>query len=246
VRYLVISDIHSNWDALEAVLNRASGKYERVVCCGDLVGYGPEPNRVVDWVRGNAAFVIRGNHDKAAVGMENLDWFNPVARAAALWTMGELSPENKEYIRQLPKGPLAVDTFGIAHGSPLDEDEYLMRPEEAAQAFAYLDWDVTFFGHTHIQGGFSLVRRQIRLLSGPKRFSRSLALDLNPDDAYLINPGAVGQPRDGDPRAGFALYDPERRSVDYRREEYDIPSVQDKILRAGLPEFLAVRLGVGQ
>lgn len=246
MRYLIISDIHASWDALEAVLNSAAGRYDRIVCCGDLVGYGPEPNRVVDWVRDNVAFVIRGNHDKAAVELEVLEWFNPVARAAALWTITELTPENREYIRLLPKGPVEVDGFGMAHGSPLDEDEYLIGPEEAAQAFAYLDWDITFFGHTHIQGGFALIGRHVRLLAGPAPFDRSLTLDLDPDDTYLINPGSVGQPRDGDPRAAFALYDPERPFVEYRREEYDIPSVQAKIRRAGLPEMLAVRLAVGQ
>jgi predicted phosphodiesterase len=246
VRYLILSDIHANWEALEAVLCRAAGQYDQVVCCGDLVGYGPDPNRVVDWVRGNVARVIRGNHDKAAVGLESLEWFNPIARTAAIWTQNELTPENAEYVRQLTKGPLAVDSFQIAHGSPLDEDEYLFGAAEVAQTFAYLERDLTFFGHTHVQGGFVLTRGRLCVLRGSALDEEPAGLDLNPDDAYLINPGAIGQPRDGDPRAAYVLYEPARRCVVYCREEYDIGSVQAKIRRAGLPDVLAERLAVGQ
>jgi predicted phosphodiesterase len=246
VRYLILSDIHGNWEALEAVLSRTAGQYDQLICCGDLVGYGPDPNRVVDWVRGNATHVIRGNHDKAAVGLESLEWFNPVARTAAVWTQSELTPENGEYVRHLAKGPLAVDSFQIAHGSPLDEDEYLFGAAEVSQTFAYLERDITFFGHTHVQGGFVSTRGRLFLLRGGALEQEPVGLDLNPDDTYLINPGAVGQPRDGDPRAAYALYDPASHGVVYCREEYDIGSVQAKIRRAGLPDVLAERLAVGQ
>jgi diadenosine tetraphosphatase ApaH/serine/threonine PP2A family protein phosphatase len=246
VHYLILSDIHANWEALEAVLFRAAGQYDKIVCCGDLVGYGPDPNAIVDWVRSDVAVVIRGNHDKAAVGLENLEWFNPVARTAAVWTQGELTPENCEYVRQLAKGPLAVDNYQIAHGSPLDEDEYLIGGPEVSQAFAYLDRNLTFFGHTHVQGGFALARGRGRILRGPAPDEESAGLDLDPDGAYLINPGAIGQPRDLDPRAAYALYDSESGGVEYHREQYDIATVQAKIRRAGLPDFLAERLAVGQ
>jgi len=246
VRYLILSDIHANWEALEAVLCRAAKHYDQVVCCGDLIGYGPDPNRVIDWARNNVAFVVRGNHDKAATGLEDLEWFNPVARAAALWTAGELTPENHAYVRGLPKGPLPVGGFQIAHGSPLDEDEYLVREAEVAQAFAYLDRGLTFIGHTHVQGGFELTRGGIRVLHGPRFGGKSSALDLNPDNLYLINPGAVGQPRDGDPRAAYVLYDPAERAVVYHRVDYDLDRVQEKIRSAGLPDFLADRLALGQ
>jgi diadenosine tetraphosphatase ApaH/serine/threonine PP2A family protein phosphatase len=246
VRYLIVSDIHGNWEALEAVLQGAAGLYEQTICCGDLVGYGPDPNRVVDWVRSNVARQVRGNHDKAAVGLENLDWFNPVAKAAAEWTANELTAENREYVKQIPKGPLEVESFQIAHGSPLDEDEYLFGTAEVGQAFAYLDREVTFFGHTHVQGGFTLSGRgHIGVLAGPRRDEASSVLDLDPDDLYLINPGAVGQPRDTDPRAAYVVYDSVERLVEYRRREYDIASVQDKIRRAGLPDLLANRLAIG-
>ena len=246
MRFLILSDIHANWEALEAVLSSASGEYDRIVCCGDLIGYGPDPNRVVDWVRENVATVIRGNHDKVTLGAEILEWFNPVAKAAAIWTLAVLTPENCRYVQQLPKGPLAVDGYQIVHGSPLDEDEYLFGAQEVEQAFAYLDRDLTFFGHTHVQGGFTLTRRRVRMIAGPPWDDESAALDLNPDDVYLINPGAVGQPRDGDPRAAYVLYDPGDRCVMYCRQEYDIAAVQAKIRRAGLPDILAERLAVGQ
>jgi diadenosine tetraphosphatase ApaH/serine/threonine PP2A family protein phosphatase len=245
VRYLIVSDIHGNWEALQAVLQGAAGHYEQTICCGDLIGYGPDPNRVVEWVRGNVARLVRGNHDKAAVGLENLEWFNPVAKTAAEWTANQLTPENRDYVKQLPKGPLEVEDFQIAHGSPLDEDEYLFGSPEVGQAFAYLERDVTFFGHTHAQGGFTLGRGCIRVLSGPGREESSSVLDLDPDNLYLINPGAVGQPRDADPRAAYLLYDSIQGLVEYHRREYDIGAVQDKIRRAGLPELLANRLAVG-
>jgi predicted phosphodiesterase len=246
VRFLILSDIHANWEALEASLNSAAGQYDSIVCCGDLIGYGPDPNRVVDWVRGNVAFVIRGNHDKATLGPEILEWFNPVARSAAIWTLKELTPENLEYVKLLTKGPLAVDGYQIVHGSPLDEDEYLIGAAEVGQAFQYLDRDLTFFGHTHVQGGFAMTRRRMRVIEGSRPDDEEAALDLSPDDVYLINPGAIGQPRDGDPRAAYVLYDPEERCVVYHRAEYDIAGVQAKIRRAGLPDVLAARLAIGQ
>ena len=246
MRDLILSDIHANWEALEAVLSRAAGRYGRIVCCGDLIGYGPDPNRVLDWARENVAFVVRGNHDKAAVGLDNLEWFNPSARAAALWTRDQLTPENLEYAKQLPRGALSVGAYQIAHGSPLDEDEYLTGAAEADQAFAYLERDITFFGHTHVQGGFAMHRGRVGVLYGPLRDEEEAALDLDPDDAYLINPGSIGQPRDRDPRAAYVLYDPADRCVFFRREPYDIANVQAKIRSAGLPDLLADRLAVGQ
>lgn len=246
MRYLIISDIHANWEALQAVLLRAEGAYDRIVCCGDLVGYGPDPNPVADWVRANVEFLVRGNHDKAAVGLEDLDWFNPVAKAAAIWTSDELTPENREYVTQLAKGPLAVDGFQIAHGSPLDEDEYLIGATEVGHAFAYLDNNLTFFGHTHVQGGFLAARGRLSAIVGPRAGAESSVLGLNPDDAYLINPGAVGQPRDGDPRAAYLIYDSHGHCVDYYRTAYDIAAVQEKIVKAGLPTMLAERLAEGR
>ena len=137
-----------------AVLAQSAGSYDRALCCGDLVGYGADPNPVCDWVRLNCAVVVRGNHDRASTGQDDLEWFNPVARNAAMWTLQALSPENAAFIVGLPRGPLTVGAFQVFHGSPYDEDEYVIAAEEAGQAFSYLETRLAFFGHTHVQGGF--------------------------------------------------------------------------------------------
>ena len=245
MRYLILSDIHSNWEALEAVIDAASGEYDRVLCCGDIVGYGADPNRVIDWVRNNVNVIVRGNHDKACTGNEDLEWFNPVARISAVWTADQLTPANLEYLRRLPKGPMDVEGFQVLHGSPLDEDEYLVNSLDAAQLVGYLETPLYFFGHTHLQGGFAFHHRRIRRLPQVPQHTGCLSLDLDPDAVYLVNPGAVGQPRDGDPRAGYVLYSAEDRAVTFRRVAYDVAAAQEKIRKAGLPELLAARLAVG-
>lgn len=247
MRYLILSDVHANWEALHAVLESAAGRYDRVVCLGDLVGYAADPNAVTDWVRANASVVVRGNHDRACGGLEDLEWFNPVARAAAKWTHTELTPENLAYIAALPKGPLVVENFQIMHGSLLDEDAYLVTTADAGHAFPYLESSVAFFGHTHVQGGFEWVRDRVWVIGGPDpQLQKEMLLEFDPDAAYLINPGSVGQPRDTDPRAAYILYDPDDRFLTYHRVEYDIDAAQTKIRRAGLPDLLAQRLGVGR
>ena len=244
--YLILSDIHGNYDALEAVLADARGRYDRILCLGDLVGYGAEPNQVVDWVRSNVASVVRGNHDRACSGRDLLENFNPAARASAFWTRGVLTLENESYLERLPQGPLCIipdgvpnGTFDLVHGSPLDEDEYLVGLDDVRFLGGYLETKLTFLGHTHLQGGFLLTKRSV------KRFVPDRALQLEPDYFYLINPGSVGQPRDGDPRAAYVLYSPESRTVEYGRVPYDIGKAAAKILQAELPESLAMRLFEG-
>jgi len=245
VRYLILSDIHANWEALGAVLASARAAYDRIVCCGDLVGYGADPDAVVKWVRGNVSSVIRGNHDKACAGLEDLEWFNPVARVSALWTQTVVQPENIEYLRGLPQGPERVNGFQILHGSPLDEDEYVLSERDVAQVAPYLDCDVSFFGHTHVQGAFLCHRNGVKRLSATDAGNGQEILELEKDANYLINPGSVGQPRDGDRRAAYAIYEPATRLVSLRRTEYDVASAQKKIIDAGLPELLALRLSAG-
>ena len=246
MRYLIVSDLHANLQALEAVVRHAAGRYDRAVCCGDLIGYGADPNPVVDWVRGHCDTVVRGNHDRACTGQEDLEWFNPVARAAALWTLDKLSNENAEYVRNLPKGPAFVDGFELLHGSPYDEDDYVVAPDDAAEAFAYLESRVAFFGHTHLQGGFIWNRARVETISPTALDIDRQLMDIEPDEGYLINPGSVGQPRDGDPRAAYALYNTEAGVLSYCRVEYDVESAQRKIRDGGLPPFLAERLSVGR
>jgi predicted phosphodiesterase len=246
LRYLILSDIHGNLEALTAVLDSATGEYDRSLCLGDLVGYGADPNAVVDWVRANASVVVRGNHDRACAGLEDLAWFNPVARAAAEWTHTQLTPQNRAYIAELPKGPMAVDSFQVMHGSLLDEDEYMVQTSDAGQAFPYLESSLAFFGHTHLQGGFEWARSRVRAIGRPASDQKEAFLELDPDNAYLVNPGSVGQPRDGDPRAAYILYNPGDRFLLYRRVSYDIGGAQEKIYRAQLPDLLAERLAIGR
>ena len=245
MRYLILSDIHSNWEALEAVLAAAQGHYEKVLCLGDLVGYGADPNPVVDWVRANVPVVIRGNHDKACSGLESLEWFNEVAREAAHWTLNALTPENLNYLVLLAKGPLETDGMTLVHGSILDEDEYVVSPREAAQVFPYLDCSLTFFGHTHIQGGFVQGSDRLQIIR-PHPNKGPQYLQIQEEEKYLLNPGSVGQPRDGDWRSAYVLFDTEKRMAIFHRVEYELAAAQEKIRAAGLPAHLASRLGVGR
>ena len=247
MRYLIISDLHSNWEALQAVLEDAAGKHDQILCCGDLVGYGADPNPVVDWVRAHVKATVRGNHDRACVGLEDLEWFNPIAQAASLWTMDKLSEENTKFIRELPMGPVPVANFQLIHGSPVDEDDYLVNAIDASSAFPYAESALLFFGHTHIQGGFRWHGDQVQSIGRlhPEWQTRYL-LEIDPECAYLINPGSVGQPRDGDPRAGYALYDSENDLLYYHRVPYDVETTMRKIREAGLPDLLAARLAVGK
>ena len=248
MRYLIISDLHSNLEALQAVLEAAQGEYEQVICCGDLVGYGPEPDPITDWVRGNAHQVVRGNHDKACSGVAEAEDFNEAAKRAAYWTRDHLSPENLLYLRNLPCGPAEVNgQFGILHGSPRDEDEYVTGTWEAEESIELLHHRVTFFGHTHIQGGFLRnAHAKVETIPVPLARGKSRAvLEIQPGEIYFINPGSVGQPRDRDNRAAYALYDTVG-FLDYGRVVYDVQSTIRKMQEAGLPEFLAHRLSVGR
>jgi predicted phosphodiesterase len=239
VAFLILSDIHANLEALDAVLDDARGRYDRIFCLGDLVGYGADPNAVVEWARVNLGAIVRGNHDKACTGLDSADDFHPVAQASTSWTAEALRPDSANYLRGLPRGPLPVEGFDLAHGSPMDEDEYLIMPSDVDALRGYLESRLTFFGHTHVQGGFLVAR------GGVMRIAPQGTLDLEPDHTYLINPGSVGQPRDRDPRAAYAIYSAEERAVEYRRVAYDIEAAARKIIEAGLPTALAARLFEG-
>ena len=246
MRYLILSDIHANLTALDTVLDVAKGRWQKAVCLGDLVGYGPDPNEVIDRVRALPAVTIRGNHDKAIAGLEDADEFNPVARNAVLWTREQLRPENRQYLLDLPKGPVTVDGFSIVHGAVHDEDEYVLSPGLALDGLQNAPTPVTFFGHTHLQGGFSLRGEDVTLLhfkpSGGNPFAN---FTIEQGTTYLLNPGSIGQPRDGDPRAGFAIADLDGGSVEFWRIPYNIEDVQGRMRGAGLPEPLILRLSFG-
>jgi predicted phosphodiesterase len=245
VQFLILSDIHANWQALEAVLADAEGQYQSVVCCGDLVGYNSSPARVVEWIQQNHIPCIRGNHDKVVAGLEGLEWFNDVAQISARWTMEQLSNGQLQFLRELPQGPLLLFGFEIWHGSPVDEDEYLTAPNEAALRFENLSYPLGFFGHTHLQGGFFLRYGKVgRIPQVPRNYGESV-LQLEPDTVYMVNPGSVGQPRDRDPRAAYAIYDDAVRTVAFRRVAYAVQDTASEIRDAGLPDMLGLRLMVG-
>lgn len=247
MRILVLSDVHANHTALAAALAAAKGRWERAVCLGDLVGYGPDPNEAVRAIRELGASTIRGNHDKAVCGLVATEDFNPAAREAVDWTRAQLSPENLAFLRDLPQGPLEIEGLVLVHGALFDEDEYIFTPAQALESLLDSNRAVTFFGHTHHQGGFSYQDLQMEVLALSPRDGESLsALRLNPQRRYLLNPGSIGQPRDSDPRAGFAIADLQAGTVEFWRVPYDIAGVQQRMRAAGLPEALANRLSFGR
>lgn len=247
MKTLIISDLHSNDEALKTVLNRVRRKrIDRVFCLGDIVGYGAQPNQVLDRLRAlrPRKYVVRGNHDRVAAGLDDGSSFNHAAKAAAFWTRDHLSAANRRFLLKLPIGPIQVDdTSMICHGSPLDEDQYLFSE---ADAFAILEYfsasRVIFFGHTHLAAVFS---------SGPSReatariYREEAIVKLDRAKRYLINPGSIGQPRDRNPAASCAIFDDERYTVQFIRVAYEISRAQTAILKAGLPRILADRLSFG-
>jgi diadenosine tetraphosphatase ApaH/serine/threonine PP2A family protein phosphatase len=246
VRYLILSDMHANWDAFETVLRRARRKRcDAVLVLGDLVGYGGAPNQVVEAVRGLGPrlYAVRGNHDKVVTGIDSGGNFNQTALTAAQWTTGRLTAANLRYVRELPQGPLRVEEgLAICHGSPLDEDTYVFSDVDAWEIFSRFEMPVTFFGHTHIPSLFWL---EGRLLGVKALRGTSGRIALSPGGRYLINPGSIGQPRDRDPRAAYMIYDSARRVVNWYRVPYPIDEAQRRIRKAGLPNSLADRLAIG-
>jgi diadenosine tetraphosphatase ApaH/serine/threonine PP2A family protein phosphatase len=251
VRILLLSDVHSNLEALEACL-AAVPAYDLVVNLGDTVGYGANPNEVIARVRSLGNTFVRGNHDRAVSGLMDLGDFNPIAGIATLWTRDQLTAENLVWLRELPQGPVALpDLPGIqfVHGAAHDEDEYVVSVRDALEPLLTDSIPVTFFGHTHLQGGFALqgeiseaYRPVFRTMGQPE----SSDWPLRENRHYLVNPGSVGQPRDGDWRAAFATFDTNSRIVTFYRVPYNLRVAQEKIHAANLPPRLASRLAAGR
>jgi diadenosine tetraphosphatase ApaH/serine/threonine PP2A family protein phosphatase len=248
MRYLVLTDIHGNIDALDAVLADA-GDVDAHLLLGDVVGYGAGPNEVIARVRGLApAAMIRGNHDKVIAGLEIPESFNPAALQSAAWTAETLTPDHREWLAGLPQGPAIVDdVVEICHGMPHDEDEYLFTPRDASRAMDAARRPVCLFGHTHVPACYiqSLDDPDLLLVEDTGQ-GRPVVLPLDERRRFVVNPGAVGQPRDGDPRAAYAIYDSEARTLALARIEYDVELAQRRIRDAGLPDILARRLAVGR
>lgn len=250
MRLLVISDIHANLEALEVCLD-AAPEYDQVYNLGDIVGYGANPNEVTARVRELGNIFVRGNHDKACSGLTDLTDFNPIAGLAALWTRERLTEDHLQFLRALPHGPVAPkDGLQLVHGSPRDEDEYILMTNDAYEILHQVPVQITFFGHTHVQR-CSLLEESGQGRTFPPVYKsakgkQTATLEIQPKTKYLINPGSIGQPRDSDPRAAFLIYDTDASIVTFYRVPYDIALAQEKILAAGLPERLAIRLEEGR
>ena len=243
---LILSDLHSNLQALRAVMRYARRRVvDRFVLLGDLVGYGANPNETLDLVRQmEPRVVVRGNHDRACTSAGSDLGFSLPARTAASWTRTHLTPDHAWFLERLPRGPLDVGgAYLITHGSPLDEDTYLLHPREVLQAFDGFSHQICFFGHTHLAEGYELdeAAQCLRHLA----FEPGTWFRLRDGCRYLINPGSVGQPRDRDPRLSFMTYDPAAGRLKLHRLDYDHAGAARAILAAGLSPNLAERLQHG-
>ena len=244
MRYLILTDLHANLPALEAVLaDAATVNYDHVLVLGDLVGYGGDPAEVIDRTLALSPLtIIRGNHDKVCSGLESPLLFNDVARVAAEWTHSTLNAAHLQTLRELRQGPVQVPPeIEICHGSPFDEDYYVFDESDAAQALDAATARICLFGHTHVPSLFA---------TADDPFGRetdvSGEFELPKTGPALINVGSVGQPRDRDPRAAYGVLDLARGTILLRRVSYDIAAAQASIIEAGLPAWLALRLERGQ
>ena len=241
MRILIISDIHANFTALEAVVADA-GEFDATWCLGDLVGYGPDPNECIERIAQLPNLqCIMGNHDAAAVGIIEVEAFNPDARKTVLWTQGKLTPANQEYLENLPER-INLDYFTLVHGSPYKPIwEYLLDTRSATVSFECFDTPYCFVGHTHLPILYYLPDdRQTAQLIVPEHVS---LMTLAPRG--ILNPGSVGQPRDHDPRAAYVILNMTDFTWEWHRVEYDIPSVQERMGKENLPERHIIRLTAG-
>jgi predicted phosphodiesterase len=244
MRYLVISDVHGNLAALDAVLADAGMEtIDQVWCLGDVVGYGPCPNECIDRLRGFPdQLCVAGNHDWAAISRISIAEFNPSAQVACRWTSEQLSAENSAFLADLPTR-IVEGNFTLVHGSPREPIwEYIIYPSTAQLNFQFFDTQLCFVGHTHAPAIFHEE-------TSTRRFEISIPTPSTPiridDERLIINPGSVGQPRDGDPKAAYMVLDPESKTVEYRRVAYDVASTQRLMMDKGLPESLISRLSFG-
>lgn len=249
MRALILSDIHANLEALEAVL-AAAPPHDVVWNLGDIVGYGASPVEVLSRAQALGAIFVRGNHDRACAGLTSIDDFSEDAATAVRWTRSQLAPDHLAWLAQLPQGPVTPpgSAVSLVHGSPLDEDEYLLAPADTLAALQASPTRIAFFGHTHIQGAFATNGHDFFALRPEYDTPDQPASDtivLRSGIHYLINPGSVGQPRDRDWRAAFALYDNVQALLTWYRVPYPVGSAQRRILSAKLPQTLAFRLQKG-
>jgi diadenosine tetraphosphatase ApaH/serine/threonine PP2A family protein phosphatase len=240
VRYAILSDIHANLEALTAVLADAAGVADALLCLGDIVGYGADPEACIDLVGERAQAVVAGNHEYGVGGRMDLGWFNPYARAAAEWTARRIDHDHHAWLRSLPLTAELEDAT-LVHASPArpEEWDYLVDAGDGFEAFGAFGTRLCFVGHSHRPAHWSLGS------SGPEHEPGAAEVPLESGRRYIVNVGSVGQPRDRDPRAAYAVWDLEARRVTLRRVPYDVGAARRKILAAGLPRLLGDRLTVG-
>lgn len=243
MRYAILSDVHSNLAALETVLRRLESEdIDRFVCLGDTVGYGASPNECSEMVRSLDPVIVRGNHDVAAITPGAEEWFTPAASECILWTRRQLTEENREFLLGLePSGQ--AGPAQICHGALFDPDYYTSTPHDAAMSFEVMSRQLCFFGHTHYAEWFtedSLGRLPIQ-----HPMPAGGVLQIHPQKRYLVNPGAVGQPRDGNSQASYAVWDTEALTITIHRAPYNIRDTQERMEAAGLPWNMSARLMMG-
>ena len=241
MRYAVLSDVHGNLEALRAVLADAADRADAVLCLGDTVGYGADPGPCVEMVGERATTWVAGNHEYAVTGRIAMDWFNAYARAAAEWTRGRLDPECLAYLDGLPLVAEIGDAT-LVHASPArpEEWDYVLSREDGFAVLRAFATRLCFIGHSHVPGAWSVAS------SGLEHERGAVRLRLEDGRRYLVNVGSVGQPRDRDVRAAYAIWDEEGRAVESRRVPYDVETARRKIVATGLPSALGDRLRAGR
>lgn len=247
MRYLILSDLHANIEALDEVLRVTSGMgIDKFIVLGDVIDYGPNPNEVIGTLKKLTNLIcIRGDHEKGILGELEDEWFSSEALKAVCWTKVNLADDGKEFVKSLPKGPKVIDgLFTIVHGSYIDEDMYLLYESDARENLHAIPTSVCFFGHTHVPCVWSIKKNDGRV-KGEIVAGLEGVFHLDENEKYLINPGSVGQPRDGKPMSSFAVYDSENDVVTFQRSSFDYRSTSRKILEIGLDAFTAERLKVG-
>lgn len=229
----IVSDIHGNLEAFNKALEYfRENQIDKIFCLGDIVGYGPNPEECVNLVRDHCNFALMGNHDYAAIGLANIDFFNEYAKLATYWTQEKLSDKNKEYLKTLPFTH-EENQLMFVHASPKSPSswDYVLSVDDANRQFNHFDSKICFIGHSHVPIIFS-----------ESNYFRKKEFLFSNNEKYIVNIGSLGQPRDGDPRSCFVVYDEDENKIEYIRLDYDIQKTYNKITNAGLPLFLAERL----
>ena len=245
MRYFIFSDVHANLEAFDAVLSAvAEEQVNRIIFLGDIVGYGAQPNEAVDRLKQlNPDAVVRGNHDKVIAGIEDGRGFRDLAYTSAMWSRLHIRPGTSAYLQSMPQGPIGLEQeIQISHGSPHDEDFYILRDRDARQILRRSESWIVLYGHTHLPMIYSIESNFSQCYPEGDEFY----YDLLEDKRYLINPGSVGQPRDLNPKASFAILDTDEKIICIKRVGYDIRATQHKIREAGLPTWHADRLAAGR